>query len=216
MAERPDVAARERARALLHRSLDEEQRRDLERYDGFRVRQQGRMYWVRVGGAPVCWDFASRKLLRFCVAPDRLGGMPPEDIALTFLFWLTADSTGFNRRAVMIESNPFPRRRTEQHLIDLLVRHASARLPSTHPAVQRLNGARPSWRNHGMQTPMQQNRPPTEEERVRTRRYTREIMLQLRVRQLRETFAESPSLDERVLERLAEEWLTPRTADASA
>ena len=99
---------RGRALGLLRTMLDLEQREDLLELGGFRVRTPDHIYWIAPGAPPARAEVSSRRIEELCVGPDRLDGMPPEDVAITLLSWIRSDPAGASSTANVVVTHMVP------------------------------------------------------------------------------------------------------------
>jgi hypothetical protein len=177
----------DRALRLLVGYLDEVQREDLRKWRGFRHRDRQRLYWIPLEGAPRCADLSVGKIHIYCV--HTTGGWTPRpDQALTYLTWLRTDPNRFIKWANVRRSLRVPKHECEEELCEFLSRAESYRLS-------------PYEREQLPYVP-----PPTEEQKRIGLAHSRRLKKQLRIELLRDRLALVDLGDQRILERLAEDW----------
>ena len=98
------VGRRRRALQLLGDHLDEDQRDQAERHDGFAVTTEKHVFWIPLDGTPWCAHADDGRVEHLCIAPDKLGGMPEADVSLTYLTWIKFDCDRFLREANVLST----------------------------------------------------------------------------------------------------------------
>ena len=93
-----------RAFRLLGDFLDEEQQEQAQRHGGFLLDSGDRVFWIPLEGTPWCAFADDGRVEHYCIAPDKRGGMPEGDVALTYLLWIKFDRDDFLREANVLST----------------------------------------------------------------------------------------------------------------
>ena len=135
------LSKREAARRALHLLgdfLDDDQRDQAERYGGFALYAQGRVFWIPLEGTPWCAFADDGRVEHYCIAPDKRGGMPEGDICLTYLLWIQSDPDGFLKEANVLQKKTFEWPDSDAELVRTLAELTKPPSPrSTSPKRKR-------------------------------------------------------------------------------
>lgn len=102
-----DLSARgtaRRALRLLGDFLDEDQQQQAERYGGFLLHGNDRLFWIPLEGSPWCAFPDDGRVEHYCIAPDQRSGMPEGDVTLTYLLWIKFDRDDFLHEANVLST----------------------------------------------------------------------------------------------------------------
>jgi hypothetical protein len=105
-----DLSDRGRARRalqLLGEYLDEDQQQQAQEHGAFLLVGSDHYFWIPLEGTPWC-AFPDGRFVHYCIAPDKLAGMPEGDVALTYLLLIKFDRDGFLHEANALSTKTIP------------------------------------------------------------------------------------------------------------
>ena len=109
-----------RALELLAGYLDEDQQEQAERYGGFAIAKEDRVFWISLHDTPWCAHASDGRVEHLCIAPDKRNGMPEGDVTLTYLLWIKFDPEGFLREANVLSTKTIEWPDSEGELVETL------------------------------------------------------------------------------------------------
>ncbi len=160
-------ATASRALELLAAYLDDEQQEQVERFGAFLLDVGTHIFLIPLEGSPWCAHPDDGRVDRLCIAPDRRGGMPEGDVALTYLLWIKSDPDGFLREANVLSTKKIEWPDFETDLVRSLaelaqppVRHGRRPKPPRKPLKSRrpqlcldAEQVKKIFHNHGKEVP---------------------------------------------------------------